>query len=276
MRVAVALIAILAGMLAESACAQNVSFKSGDDRLDALVADISAGKRDGAIARISSIESLSGERSLATTPSQFVDRLSGCRPDGQAKDVGFGNMKMIQVVWACSSARYVTVFDTQYAKPYITVGNFEDEAVWKARLAGPRVAPPMPPLMPYKPGPPEPVMSDADNIALMKSAFSTLMTGDYGKARDLISSSARITFGRRDPVARVTIVELEGVGPDAFVEQGKRAVAKMGKPVTIDCVTNSCRFAFSSKDRILIVIAGVTRGKISNIQYLYAFRGGTS
>lgn len=263
--------------VAAPAMAQQVAFKSGEDRLDALINDISAGRRAAAVAHISSIESMSGKRTLATTPSQFVDRLLGCRPDGKAEDIGFEHTKLIKVIWSCPGARYLTVFDPQYAAPYITVGEFEDEAVRKARLALP-LAPPAPPLL----APPllaptrtaEPQMSDTDRAALISTALSTLVSGDFDRARPIVAPNARITFGRRDPVAKVTVVELDGTGADAFVEQGRSAIVKLGKPISVDCDPNSCHFAFEKKDRILIAIVGAHGSKITYVQFLYVIRTG--
>lgn len=276
MKASIALLALpLAAGAATCAPAQAV-FKTGNDALDALVLDITGGRRDAAIARISSIESLSGKRTLATTPSEFVDRLIGCRPEGKAKPYGFDSMKMIEITWSCPGVRYRTIFDPNWARPYITVGEFEDQAAYEARRSSlvPPPAPP-PPAPPAPPGsrPAEPALSDADKIALLRTVLGTLVSGDPGAARAMITPDARITFGRRDPIAKVTIAELDGTGPDAFVAQARAAIAKLGKPVSIDCDAASCRFAFAGADRILIALAGDRRGKLSYVQFFYAMRG---
>ena len=272
MKASIALSAAMLASITACAMAQQSAYKSGDAQLDALIADISGGRRDAAIARISSIESMSGKRTLATTPSQFVDRLLGCRPDGTAKDIGFDKTKLIQIVWACPSARYYTVFDPDYAKPYITVGEFEDEAVRKTRLAQ-RAAPPAPAPPSFAPRTATPPMTGAESAALLRTTFSMLLTGNFSQAPALVAPDARITFGRRDPAAKVTVVELDGTGPDAFVEQSRRAIAKLGTPVSADCDNFSCRFTYVKRDRILIILAGVRGGKLISAQFLYAFRG---
>ena len=272
MRASICLLAVpVAVGVAASLAAQQAPYKSGDDALDALILDISSGHRDAAIARISSIESISGKRTLATTPTEFVDRLLGCHPTGEAKDIGFDKTKLIQVVWVCAGASYYTVFDPGYTKPYITVGEFEDQAVRNARLAS-RVAPPAPPP-PGPPRPPEPQLSDADRAALVKTALSSLLSGKFGAVRASMAADARVTLGRRDPFAKVTVIEQDSTGADAFATVSRAAIARLGKPVSLDCDTYGCRFKFAKGDRILVAIVGVRRDKISYVQFIYGIRG---
>ena len=52
---------------------------------------------------------------------------------------------------------------------------------------------------------------------------------------ELVGPRTRVTFGRRDVAARVTVTESDDEGPDAFAAQFATALERVGRVASVDC-----------------------------------------
>lgn len=219
---------MLIGVSAVSARADATPGATGDAAVDALVDDIFEGRRDAAVARISSIESITGLPRLVTTPAEFVDRLLNCSPRATDKVVA----GMPTVDWTCADGPYRTAFDSTSSAPYLIVAEFADPARIEM-LARPLVAPP-PPIA----APPSPSAQPA-NVGPSSTAMHLLLEALHKRNAKsfagLVGPETRVTFGRRDAAAGVTVAESDDVGPAAFAAQFATALDRVGPVASVDC-----------------------------------------
>lgn len=222
---------LLAGLSLASA-AEAAPAVTGDAAVDALVDDIAQGRRDAAVARISSIETITGMERLVTTPAQFVDRLLGCKGASVKYRPAF-----VTVKWTCPDGVYQSLFDATWRPPYITVAEFMD-AKRIALMSDPNrkvVAPPAPPPLP--PGPAAPLPVPSFNAAAL---FVNAVRGDEPENfAALFRPDARVSSSRRDLVAKVNVTELDGEGPGAALYQLTALRARMGMIGEIPCHSQS-------------------------------------
>ena len=241
--------------------------RSGNAQVDALLTDLADGNRNAAIGRISDIESFNGEPRLAATASAFVDRLAGCT----ATSVSPTHLPtMVKIEWACRNGRYASRIDWKVNNPYLVVIDFEDEAMM-ARVAQRRLL--SPPLAPPRPDLSRRVASPMADLNIMNAMALSIVDGSYKTKSAVISVNARVTLGRRDPVSRVTVNQLDGEGPEAFVAQTGGALKLTGHPKAVSCETGEvvgwCRFSFAGSDHVLVAAITTRDGKVSGLQYIY-------
>ena len=242
---------------------------SGNAQVDALVGDIQRGNRDAAIGRISEIDTLSGTSRLASTATEFVDRLLRCT----AVSVKPTAMQsMVNITWNCPSGKYVSAIDWEFNKPYLIVAEFQDEATMEAARRRPLTMPP-PPLIT---GPTKKVAPLTADLAVLNAFASSVVDGSYTAKSNLVSPRARVSLGYRDVAAHVTVVELDGNGPAALIAQTQGAYERTGHPVAVSCEAKEylgfCRFSFKSPDSLLIAMVSTRDGEISSLQYIYMTR----
>ena len=148
------LLAATAALAVASGCSATPApaAATGNAAVDAFVGDIMARRRDSALARIGTMESLTGLPNAAATPEQFVEKLLQCSYVSVAER-GFGATKMYDLTWRCPDGDYRSLIDPDWRAPRLTVGQFQSAATladW-SRM-GP--APPAPPPPPRRPGRP--------------------------------------------------------------------------------------------------------------------------
>jgi len=156
-----------------------------------------------------------------------VDRLLGCTPRSADKAIA----TMPTVDWTCADGTYRTAFDSKYSAPYLVVGEFADPARVEM-LARPRIAPP-PVFAP--PAPPPPGAATGPAKKALEQLGEALRDGKADAFARLLGPTSHVSFGRRDPVARVTLVELDGQGGDAFRTQVATARDRVGRIASVEC-----------------------------------------
>ena len=137
------LAAVTLALLSTPACASEPAPpETGHPGVDAFIADIAADRREQAIARISSIESLTGSPNAAETPIEFVDKLMSCSfSSSSERRLGQTGPVMYNTTWHCPDGEYWAFIDPDYRAPQLTVGQFVSTATrnqW--RTAAPPVA----------------------------------------------------------------------------------------------------------------------------------------
>ena len=118
----------------------------GHDRIDAFIADLAAGRREAAIARISSMESVSGLHNAVANPTEFVDKLLRCA-FVSARPISLGT-GMYDLTWRCPDGDYRSLIDPDWRPPRLTVGQFDSAAALDERRRNLRPPPPPPPRRP--------------------------------------------------------------------------------------------------------------------------------
>lgn len=107
---------LVAAMLAAAAP------QSGNVDVDAFVADIAAGRRDAALARILEMNSISGRPNAVSLADEFVDKLLRCTFVSSQPGRAIGDM--YDILWRCPDGNHVSLLDPNYRPPRIVVGEF--------------------------------------------------------------------------------------------------------------------------------------------------------
>lgn len=108
---------------------------TGDAAVDAFVADLAAGRRDAALARILEMNSLSGRPNAVALAGEFVDKLLRCT-FVSAQTSRYSNA-MYEVTWRCPDGDYYALLDPTHRPPRLVVGEFESAAVRARRRRNP-------------------------------------------------------------------------------------------------------------------------------------------
>jgi hypothetical protein len=117
--------------------------RTGHARVDAFIDDLAAGRREAALAWISSMESASGQPNAAATPAAFVDKLLHCSYVSVRQMTG--GSTMYDITWRCPDGDYRSLIDPDWRPPRLTVGQFDSVAVLdRWRYAAPPPPPPPP------------------------------------------------------------------------------------------------------------------------------------
>jgi hypothetical protein len=144
-------LALAAALTAATACAQQPPpARTGHDRIDAFVADLAAGRREAAIAKISSMESASGLPNAAATPTEFVDKLLQCSYVSVRRQTM--GLTMYDITWRCPDGDYRSLIDPDWRPPRLTVGQFDSVAAFEGRRRTPPAPPPVALPSPRRPG----------------------------------------------------------------------------------------------------------------------------
>lgn len=141
-------------LAAASSCArQPPPARTGNAEVDAFLADIAAGRREAAIARVYSMESASGEPNAVATPAAFVDKLLQCTYVSVRQRTA--RLTMYDINWRCPDGDYRSLIDPNWRPPRLTIGQFDTVAKLDAWRTNPRAPPPavmLPPHPPQRPG----------------------------------------------------------------------------------------------------------------------------
>jgi len=164
--------------------------QTGDGPVDALVADLAAGRREAALARIYEMNSLSGQPNAVALASEFVDKLSRCTLlSFETRNLGG---VMYDLRWRCPDGDYYSLLDSAWRPPRIVVGEFLSAEAREARRRTP-----MAPPMPYVPNVPPP--SDDEKVRMVSDYLDGIQPGGHA-LRAFISF--RLEFvDRRQPAA---------------------------------------------------------------------------
>ena len=109
--------------------------QTGNPHVDAFVADLAAGRRDAALARIWEMNSLSGRPNAVAFADEFVDKLLRCSAISvEARNLG-GPLYDIQ--WRCPDGNYFSLLDGDFHPPRIVVGEFVAAGEREARRRNP-------------------------------------------------------------------------------------------------------------------------------------------
>jgi hypothetical protein len=131
----------VAALAAAPGCAQPPPARTGHPRVDAFIADLAAGRREAALAKVHGMESASGEPNVVATPAQFVDKLLQCSYlSVRRPTIG---PPMYDITWRCPDGDYRSLIDPDWRPPRLTVGQFETMAAIEERRRNPRVPPPL-------------------------------------------------------------------------------------------------------------------------------------
>lgn len=123
--------------------------ETGSEAVDAFIADLAAGRRDAALARIHEMNSLSGRPNAVALADEFVDKLLGCAyVSSQPRNFGG---EMYDLRWRCPDGDYHAILDPNWRPPRLVVGEFVSAADREARRRNPAVPPP--PVLPAIPAP---------------------------------------------------------------------------------------------------------------------------
>jgi hypothetical protein len=123
--------------------------RTGHARIDAFIDDLAAGRREAALAWISSMESASGLPNAAATPAAFVDKLLHCSYVS-VRQITIGAI-MYDISWRCPDGDYRSLIDPNWRPPRLTVGQFDSVAALDERRRNPRIPSPPPPPPPRTP-----------------------------------------------------------------------------------------------------------------------------
>ena len=139
--------AVMLVLLSASACAaEPAPADTGHAGVDAFIADIAADRREAAIARISSIESLTGSPNAAETPTEFVDKLLSCSfSSSSERRLGQTGPVTYNTTWQCPDGEYWAFIDPDYRPPQLTIGQFVSTATrnqWRSAAPPVAVVPP--------------------------------------------------------------------------------------------------------------------------------------
>lgn len=236
--------------------------KTGDKAIDGLIADIAEGRRDRAIDNIADITNFSGQRKIARTPAQFVDRLLNCTPIAGSMKAFVGEYSF-SVMWVCGETKYRTIFDSLHARPYLEV-LLQDERLLSEPVFAP--APPVPPRAGAAPDPLSPP------LALLNKVAAVAISGG-GTLPIPMRSSGSVRLYRRDVSAKVSIVERDEEGAAPFADVTREAFQKVGRPTGFSCVSGkylgTCTFNFARPGVGLKVEIGASAGTINFIDYTW-------
>ena len=155
---------------------------TGDSAIDAFVADLAAGRRDAALARVYEMNSLSGRPNAVALANEFVDKLLECTfVSSETRNIG-GDMYDLR--WRCPDGDYFSLLDPNWRRPRVTVGEFVSGATREERRRN-RGAPPPRIMVTPGPPPPEPSVEEVRGIvarylaALRDAGDDTLGPGDF-------------------------------------------------------------------------------------------------
>lgn len=100
--------------------------QTGNADLDAFLADVAAGRRDAALARILEMNSISGRPNAVALADEFVDKLLHCTfVSFQVRDFAGA---IYDLMWRCPDGDYYSLLDPNYRPPRIVVGEFVSAA----------------------------------------------------------------------------------------------------------------------------------------------------
>ena len=100
--------------------------QTGNADLDAFLADVAAGRRDPALARILEMNSISGRPNAVAFADEFVDKLLHCTfVSSEVRDFAGA---MYDLMWRCPDGDYYSLLDPNYRPPRIVVGEFVSAA----------------------------------------------------------------------------------------------------------------------------------------------------
>lgn len=143
--------------------------QTGDVPVDAFVADLAAGRREAALARIYEMNSLSGQPNAVALASEFVDKLMRCTlVSFEVRNIGG---QMFDLRWRCPDTEYYSLLDSAYHPPRIVVGEFLSVEAREARRRNRSIAVPMPSI-PNLPPP-----SDAEKLQIVTTYLDGIQPG---------------------------------------------------------------------------------------------------
>jgi hypothetical protein len=135
--------------------------QTGNASVDGFVADLAAGRRDAALARILEMNSLSSRPNAVALADEFVDKLLHCTlVSWETRRYG---APMYDLRWRCGDGDYFSLLDADYRPPRMVVAEFVSAAERERRRREPISVPPVP--VPG-PAPPQPSPEEKRQIVL--------------------------------------------------------------------------------------------------------------
>jgi hypothetical protein len=162
---------------------------TGNAAVDAFVADLAAGRRDSALARIFEMNSISGRPNAVALAGEFVDKLLRCTLVSSQPRAFSG--EMYNTRWRCPDGDYYALLDPTYRPPRLVVAEFLSARTRDQRRSEPPMAPPLPPVLNG------PALSDDETVRIVARYLDGIRLG--GSA-DSASITFRLHFlDRRQP-----------------------------------------------------------------------------
>ena len=243
---------------------------SSDLVVTKLIEDLEAGNSEAAVARIRSIETLTGRPRLVTTSRQFVERMRGCKLVSR-NGSGEPTFKIERTEWACTDGAYEVAFVGEPGTSYVTVAEFSDPTRVAERKARPAVAPPAPMIM-APPTREQQAAQESEQARILEAFGLAVGKGDLANMAAYIAPTTRFALGYRDVANSTTVIEMDGDG----IEEGQRQIdwlaETFGQPTSTNCgregVVARCLLRFAKPGSVLI-FPGIWKGKVLNVQFLY-------
>jgi hypothetical protein len=113
---------------------------TGSAPVDAFIADLRAGRREAAIARVLEMNSLTGEPNAVATKEELVDKLLRCRY--VSVDTRHGP-SLYDVRWRCADGDYYSVLDPDLRPPQLIVFEFLTASAREEQLRHAMAPPPI-------------------------------------------------------------------------------------------------------------------------------------
>jgi len=113
----------------------------GHAQVDALVADLTARRRDAALARLYGITTLTGSANAVPSVQAFVDKLMTCTFLSGAP-FGRRDFLLYRVLWRCPDGNYEALLDAEGFPPRLLIGQFQRAGTAERMRSTPPPAPP--------------------------------------------------------------------------------------------------------------------------------------
>lgn len=256
-----------------------------DPTITELIGYLEAGRRDAAVEKVSSVQTLNGLPRIVTTRGEFVDRMLGCtltsrKQRGSSPSTPGRPRWILETTdWSCADGPYQVMFSLDEGQPYVTIAEFSDsERIASAKLIRPPL-PPMPRLV--SSATPEQqaaraAQKELERIAeeaALKRFGQAVKSGSLDPVSEYVGPGTRFTFGWRDPFNSVTILDLDGEGAEAGQAQIAAAKDMMGEPKSASCkfddLSSMCKWDYRQPGTSLLAFPFFRDGKFISVQFLY-------
>ena len=223
----------------------------------AFLEEIESGELEKAEARIASVNDMFGRqrRYEYFTQAELVALLATCEIASHASvQTAVAVEKM---VWDCpGNVQYSMIFNHEggVANPYLYVGQIETVAAKNAREEEMRrifaAGPPQPvAIRPLVPSETKEAYAERIRLEMLEEAKkrdvvgSAIVSGDLAVMAQFTNDETDVAYITHDPYFDVKIKHVNGFGWSDLEQVVQRALAELGKPVSVKCMLGEGRWA---------------------------------
>ena len=238
-----------------------LAVQTGDAKIDGFIADITAGRREAALARVFEMNSLTGRPNAVATSAEFVDKLLSCTYiSAEPRNIGG---VMYDLRWRCPDDEYYSLLDANWRPPQIVVGQFVSAKTREERRSNPP-APPTPRVVAPPPLVPKGFSDPRDYYRVAKYMLEVAEAGNDHAIPELAWSISEIYLASNVPSGPRSL-PLIGANLRQFLSgctrEGQIEVDQTGAGMTVACANQTLNgrydldFEFRGQKILLVFVS---------------------